>query len=65
MIEWRDRFTLRDGAVRGNQGVHVIKIRWGRVVSLHIYCDTQVLGSVLGELKSQGVEEAGLPPIND
>lgn len=65
MVEWRDRFSLRDGAVRGNQGVHVIKIRWGRVISLHIYCDTQVLGSVLDELKSQGVKEAGLPPISD
>jgi ketosteroid isomerase-like protein len=65
MIEWRDRFTLRDGSVRGNQGVHVIKIKWGRVISLQIYCDTQLLASVLDELKSQGVKEAGLAPIND
>lgn len=65
MIEWRDSFTLRDGARRGNQGVHVMKIRWGKVVSLHIYCDTQVLASVLGELGAQGVLEAALPAIDD
>lgn len=65
MIEWRDSFTLRDGSKRGNQGVHVMRIRWGRVVSLHIYCDTQVLASVLGELERQGVKEAGLPAIDD
>jgi ketosteroid isomerase-like protein len=65
MIEWRDSFTLRDGSRRGNQGVHVMKIRWGRVVSLHIYCDTQVLASGLSELEAQGLKEAGLPVIVD
>lgn len=65
LVEWRDRFTLRNGARRGNQGVHAIGLKWGKATSLRVYCDTQLLGSVLRELQSQGVPEAGLPPIDD
>ncbi len=65
MVEWRDRLTLRDGTSRSNQGVHVLRLRWGKVVSLRVYCDTQVLASVLGELELQGIADAGLPPIED
>lgn len=65
MVEWRDHFSLRDGSRRGNQGVHVLRLRWGKVVSLRVYCDTQVVASALRELVAQGVREAGLPPIND
>lgn len=65
MVEWRDRFTLRDGSKRCNQGVHVLRLKWGKVVSLRVYCDTQVLASVMHELQSQGVADAGLPPIDD
>ena len=65
LVEWRDRFTLRDGTPRGNQGVHVLRLKWGKVVSLRVYCDTQVLASVLHDLKAQGVADAGLPPIDD
>jgi ketosteroid isomerase-like protein len=65
LVEWRDRFTLRDGTRRGNQGVHVLRLKWGKVVSLRVYCDTQVLASVLRDLETQGVADAGMPPIDD
>jgi ketosteroid isomerase-like protein len=65
LVEWRDRFTLRDGSRRGNQGVHALKLKWGKVVSLRIYCDTQVLVSVLRDLERQGVADAGYAPIGD
>jgi ketosteroid isomerase-like protein len=65
LVEWRDRFTLRDGTRRGNQGVHVLRLKWGKVVSLRVYCDTQVLASVLRDLQEQGVADAGMPPIDD
>lgn len=65
MVAWRDRFTLRDGAARGNQGVHVLRLRWGKVVSLHIHTDTQKLIAVLRELGAQGVAAALLAPIID
>ncbi len=63
LVEWRDRFTLPDGTRRGNQGMHVLRLRWGRVVSLRVCCDTQVLADVLDQIAAQGVAEAGLPPI--
>ena len=65
LIEWRDRYTLRDGSARSNQGVHALRLKWGKVVSLRVYCDTQVLAGVLAELQAQGVAEAGLAPISD
>jgi len=65
LVEWRDHFTLRDGSRRSNQGVHVLRLQWGKVVSLRIHCDTQVLAEVLHELHSQGVTDAGMPPIGD
>lgn len=63
LIEWRDTFTLPDGTRGGNQGVHALRLRWGRVVALHIHCDTQLLESILGEIERQGVPAAGLAPI--
>jgi ketosteroid isomerase-like protein len=65
MVEWRDRLSLPDGSRRANQGVHVLRLRWGKVISLHVYCDTLRLQSVLRELQAQGVTAAGLAPIED
>jgi ketosteroid isomerase-like protein len=65
LVEWRDRFTLRDGTQGGNQGVHVLRLKWGKVVSLRVYCDTQVVAGALNSLQQQGVKEAGAAPISD
>jgi ketosteroid isomerase-like protein len=65
LVEWRDQFSLRDGSRRGNQGVHALRLVWGKVVSLRVYCDTQVLASALSDLQAQGVADAGMPPIVD
>jgi ketosteroid isomerase-like protein len=65
LVEWRDHFTLRDGTAGGNQGVHVLRLKWGKVVSLRVYCDTQVVAAALHALQEQGVQEAGLGPITD
>lgn len=65
LVEWRDSFTLPDGTRAANQGVHALRMRWGRVVGLRVYCDTQLLASILDEIARQGVAEAGLPPIGE
>jgi ketosteroid isomerase-like protein len=65
LVEWRDRFTLRDGTKGGNQGVHVLRLKWGKVVSLRVYCDTQVVAGALSSLERQGVKDAGAAPITD
>lgn len=62
-VEWADYFTTRDGENRSNNGVHVIRIRWGRVVSIHVYCDTQKLGAVLAIQAQHGIGAAAAVPI--
>ena len=65
LVEWRDTFTMPDGTRRGNQGVHALTMRWGKVVSLRIFCDTELLGGVLRDMTLQGRVEAGLAPIGE
>ncbi len=40
VVEWTDRAALADGEPYENQGVHIIRIRWGKAVILHAYLDT-------------------------
>lgn len=65
IVEWRDRFTLPDGAPGSNQGIHVFERAWGKVRSLEIHCDTARLGRYLETMSALGVAEAAMPPIVD
>lgn len=62
MVEWTDSFSV--GKERGaNQGVHVFRLRWGKVVELRIHCDTSKLERYLAEKASHGQNEALASPI--
>ena len=63
VVEWTDRATPADGKDYVNSGVHVIRMRWGKVVSIHAYPDTQVLIDTLNRMAVNGIEEAKAPPI--
>jgi ketosteroid isomerase-like protein len=63
VVEWTDRATPADGNDYVNSGVHVIRIRWGKVVSIHAYLDTQVLIDTLNRMAANGIEEAKASPI--
>ena len=63
VVEWTDRATPADGTEYVNTGAHVIRMRWGRVVSIHAYLDTQVLMDTLNRMALSGIEEAHAPPI--
>jgi ketosteroid isomerase-like protein len=63
VVEWTDRATPADGKDYVNSGAHVIRMRWGKVVSLHAYLDTQVLIDTLSRMAANGIEEAQAPPI--
>lgn len=63
MLEWTDSLTDRDGTRYQNRGVHVITIRWGKVIGLEVYCDTGYLMGYFKALAAQGVDEATAPPI--
>jgi ketosteroid isomerase-like protein len=63
VVEWTDRATPADGKAYVNSGVHVIRMRWGKVVSIHAYLDTRVLIDTLNRMAVNGIEEAKAPPI--
>lgn len=65
VVEWRDFATLADGSEYVNDGAHVIQIRWGKVVMLHAYLDTQILIDALNKMDAAGVSEARAPQIID
>jgi ketosteroid isomerase-like protein len=64
-VAWDDRFTLPDGTQGSNTGVHEFELRWGRVHSLVIHCDSQRLQGYCDRLVACGVAEAGAAPITD
>jgi ketosteroid isomerase-like protein len=61
-VTWSDRFAVGEVASE-NQGVHVLRFRWGRVVELAIHCDTQRLVEVLERKAQLGMQEALAPAI--
>ena len=66
VIEWRDTAVMADGdRSYVNDGVHVLRIRWGKIVSLHPYLDTQKYAAALKRLADAGFAEAAAPPIED
>ncbi|MBY0561014.1 nuclear transport factor 2 family protein [Hyphomicrobium sp.] len=65
LVEWRDFATLANGAPYVNDGAHAIQIRWGKVVVLHAYLDTQIMIDAMRTMEAAGVAEAGAPKIED
>ena len=63
MLSWSDTLHDREGKAYANRGVHLIRIKWGKVVELQVYCDTEYLKGYFQALSRQGVEEASAPPI--
>ncbi len=62
-IHWTDTLSDRMGTRYHNKGLHIITIKWGKVVGLEVYCDTDYLNTYIEALVKQGVKEAQLPPI--
>lgn len=65
VVEWVDRSVTSDGQPYVNEGVHVMRVRWGRISSFHVYLDTQKLAEACHRLELSGVSEAGASPIVD
>src|SRR5689334_5251885 len=53
-VEWMDRPAIVDGVQWINEGVNIIRLRWGRTVSVHVYCDTEKLATLCDLLSSRG-----------
>ena len=63
VVEWVDFVSDLEGNQYSNQGVHVIRLKWGRVTELHVYCDTELLSRICRTLGAQGNAAAVAPPI--
>jgi len=63
VVEWVDRAHPADGVAYENEGVHVLRFSWGRVVGIHAYLDTQRVEEVCDRLTKEGIVEASAPPI--
>lgn len=57
------RVTPVAGPAYDNRGAHVVGMRWGRIVSLHAYEDSQAVAKAFAHLREAGVEEADAAPI--
>jgi ketosteroid isomerase-like protein len=65
MVQWENRGRACDGQPYANQGAHVLRLRWGRLVYLHEYLDSQRVAAVCRRLAREGVSEAAAKPVTD
>jgi len=64
-VEWVDHFTALDGQPYINEGVHMLRFLWGRIVEIHAYLDTQKVEVLMQRLAAVGIDEAVAPAIED
>ena len=65
VIEWHDQATTAAGDPYDNDGVHVVRLRWGELTSLHAYPDTSIVQTACRLMAAAGIAEAAAPPIED
>ena len=63
IVRWSGTDTFPDGSPYNNHGVHVIRMKWGKVVDIDANEDLQVVAELLAARAAQGMEEAKAPPI--
>ena len=62
-VPWQSEVTPAHGPDYRNVGVHLLRLRWGRVVEIHAYEDSQAVARACATMLAAGIEEAGAPPI--
>ena len=62
-VQWTEHAHPADGREFHNSGVSVMRLRWGKLVELRSYVDTQLIAETFQRLVTYGVTEAGAPPI--
>jgi ketosteroid isomerase-like protein len=65
VVEWEDWASTRDGKGYRNEGVHIMKLQWGRVASLKVYLDTQKIADACRRQAEAGIAQAVAPQITD
>ena len=63
IVRWTNTDALPDGSRYENHGVHIIKMRWGKIVDIDANEDSQAVAEALQMRAAYGMEEASAPPI--
>lgn len=64
VARWNARASLADGGEPyRNRGVHVVRLRWFKIVEMDVYQDTQVLRAALDRQAADGIDEAAAAQI--
>jgi hypothetical protein len=63
IIRWLGTQTLPDGAPYENHGVHIVRMRWGKVVDIDANEDSQLVAESLKTAAAHGIQEALAEPI--
>lgn len=63
IVRWSATDRLPDGSPYRNRGVHVVKMRWGKVVDIDAHEDSQAVAAGLERQAASGVAEARAPKI--
>lgn len=63
IIRWSATDTLPDGSPYRNRGVHIVKMKWGKVVDIDAHEDSQAVAENLVKQAAMGIAEAKAPQI--
>ena len=63
IIRWSATDELPDGSPYQNRGVHIVRMRWGKVVDIDAHEDSQAVAAGLARQAVLGVTEATANPI--
>jgi ketosteroid isomerase-like protein len=61
---WNAHANLADGGEPyRNRGVHIVRLRWFKIVEMDVYQDTQLLRAALDRQAASGIDEAAAAQI--
>lgn len=63
IIRWSATDELPDGTAYRNRGVHVVRMRWGKVVDIDVHENSQAVAGNLARQAKLGIAEAAAEPI--
>jgi ketosteroid isomerase-like protein len=63
IIRWVGSQTLPDGTPYENHGVHIVQMRWGKVVDIDANEDSQLVADSMKIFAAHGIPEALAEPI--
>jgi ketosteroid isomerase-like protein len=63
ILRWSAKDTLVDGSPYSNHGVHILVMRWFKIVDIEAFEDSQAVAENLKLQAAHGIKEAAEPPI--